>query len=87
MAATCMHCHKRRFFAQLLDALTISYEDLDRREKKIAVHICDVDQWLQSLRRRRPSCQPDPAGETEESEHFHSEILSAILRELQPGIK
>ena len=50
MAATCVHLHKKRFFSKLIDELTISYDNLDRREKKIAEHLSDFDHFFRNYR-------------------------------------
>ena len=59
MTASCVHRQERRFFAQLVEVLTVSHQNLVRREKKVGGQLVDLARWLQSLRRRRrqPRCR------------------------------
>ena len=73
MAATCVHRNKKRFYLKLIDELTISYDDLDRREKKIAEHFSDFDHLFRNYggsegtRRRHHGCQARKEGHLNKS--------------------
>ena len=42
MTASCVHRQERRFFAQLVEVLTVSHQDLVRREKKLDRQLVDL---------------------------------------------